>query len=70
MYFITLELFNFGPKKQIRYRTGIDVERQRLVYLEKTLEDTRDGDVMTFQHYRITGSATILLLTRLSGSFK
>ena len=49
---------------------GADVESQRLLYGAKELEDTRNGVVMTFQDYGIEGDANIVLMTRLSGTFK
>ena len=47
--------------------TGVDVDKQRLLFGSKDLEDKRGDKVMTFEDYGIRAGASITLVTRLPG---
>lgn len=53
----------------VQNKMGITPENQRLLYGNKELEDTKNGDVMTFEKYEITADAIIVLVTRLPGGY-
>ncbi|KAI6655649.1 hypothetical protein LOD99_11374 [Oopsacas minuta] len=52
-------------KVKVKVATGIDVDKQRLLYGSKDLENSRDGEVMTFEDYGIGGGASIVMVVRL-----
>ncbi|KAI6660680.1 Polyubiquitin-like [Oopsacas minuta] len=54
-------------KVKVKTVTGIDVEKQRLLYGSKDLEESHNGQVMTFEDYGIHAGASIVLVVRLPG---
>ena len=53
----------------IKNKKGVAPENQRLLFGSKELEDTNNGNVMTFDKYGITADASIVLVTRLPGGY-